>query len=280
MLFGMIARPRATSSRTNSGVITFRDRRAEVLAAMLLREERHQAVAALVLADRDELHLRRDDAAARVVHLRHVHAGLRAARLALQIEAQRRELGIGEALLPVARSRAVELFGVVALLDPARAQRRGRPERISIFASGRYTAPTCRRRKSADFFGAHRRGRVRLRDLAHRHADVRARAFDINLARIGQRLHGGFVDVRRGIQKLGIGVHDCAPWNGHRETQVRTAAPRFPTTALPVSGSEGLSHPAAYAPRGPLRETPTLIELWDNFKLRQPLFRRYQRIQR
>ena len=33
MLFGMIARPRATSSRTNSGVIDLRDRCAERFAA-------------------------------------------------------------------------------------------------------------------------------------------------------------------------------------------------------------------------------------------------------
>ena len=45
MLAGMIARPRATSDRTNSAVEPF--------------------------ADRDELHLRRDDARARVVQLRH-----------------------------------------------------------------------------------------------------------------------------------------------------------------------------------------------------------------
>ena len=42
MLFGMIARPRATSSRTNSGVIDVGDRRAEALAGMLPRHDRRQ----------------------------------------------------------------------------------------------------------------------------------------------------------------------------------------------------------------------------------------------
>ncbi|MFA6616611.1 MAG: hypothetical protein WCS60_11080, partial [Hydrogenophaga sp.] len=42
-----------------------------------------------VLADGDVLHLRRDDAAPGVVHLAHVRARLRPARLALQFEAQR-----------------------------------------------------------------------------------------------------------------------------------------------------------------------------------------------
>jgi len=48
--------------------------------------------------------------------------------------------------------------------------------------------------------------------------------------------------------------------------QKSATAPRFPTAALPASGSEGLSHPAALtstAARGPLTCVLTLKELWD-----------------
>src|SRR5581483_4946310 len=89
------------------------DPRAEVLPRMLSRDERGERVAALVLADRDELHLRRDDPAARVVHLRHVHAGAGAARPPLQVEAQRGETRVAQALDAVTRARAFELFGIV-----------------------------------------------------------------------------------------------------------------------------------------------------------------------
>ena len=82
MLAGMMARPRATSSRTNSGVIASgiaapKDspgcwRRISIAPAC---RAQLSVLALQVLADRDELHLRRDDAAARVVHLRDVRAG-------------------------------------------------------------------------------------------------------------------------------------------------------------------------------------------------------------
>ena len=60
MLAGMMARPRATSSRTNSGVHEVGDRGAEVLA---VADEGVALLAAQVLADGDVFHLRRDDAA-------------------------------------------------------------------------------------------------------------------------------------------------------------------------------------------------------------------------
>jgi hypothetical protein len=67
MLAGMMARPRATSSRTNSGVMLIGQRGAEGLGPVLAQQLLVARVGAhlvepLVLADRDELHLRRDDA--------------------------------------------------------------------------------------------------------------------------------------------------------------------------------------------------------------------------
>jgi hypothetical protein len=68
------------------------NRRAETLARVLARDELGQAFAPLRFADRDVFHFGRDDAFARVMHLRNVHPGLRAPRMALEIEAQFREL--------------------------------------------------------------------------------------------------------------------------------------------------------------------------------------------
>ena len=80
MFDGMIARPRATSSRTNCRLDA--------------------------LADRDELHLRRDLTAPRVVHLRHVRAGFRAAN-ARAFAKRKSEVD------------RVEYLGIAARLDPA-----------------------------------------------------------------------------------------------------------------------------------------------------------------
>ena len=75
MLAGMMARPRATSARTNSGVMKAGMRGAEGLAAEVrgggLRDARGELLAAEVFADGDELHFRGDDALARVVQLRY-----------------------------------------------------------------------------------------------------------------------------------------------------------------------------------------------------------------
>src|SRR5690606_28468106 len=103
--------------------------RAEGLAAMLaeitgLRVGLAQFIQAARLADGDEFHLRRDDAAARVVHLRDVHAALRHARLADVFEAKPGELCILHAAAAVLWTWAIELAGVVALDDPGLAHRR------------------------------------------------------------------------------------------------------------------------------------------------------------
>jgi len=54
--------------------------------------------------------------------LRDVRAGLRAERLAVEVEAQAGECRVGEARAPVRRRRPVELDRVAALGDPARAK--------------------------------------------------------------------------------------------------------------------------------------------------------------
>src|SRR5690554_5224586 len=80
-----------------------------------------------VFADGDVFHLRRDDAFARVVHLRDIAAGLGATRMTVQVrEAQFVEGRVQGALAAEFRRQAGELLGVVALVNPGLTQR-GQP---------------------------------------------------------------------------------------------------------------------------------------------------------
>ncbi len=150
MLFGMIARPRATSSRTNSGVISFGSDAPNDLARMLLEQmQLADRIELLVLADRDVFHLRRDHAAPRVVHLADVRAGFGDARLRNVREAhvvQRRRARVA------ARERRGEIgqrFAVAALRDPARAQRRQAGAEIDARRPDRCTGRRCRTPRTA-----------------------------------------------------------------------------------------------------------------------------------
>ena len=198
MFAGMIARPRATSSRTNSGRDSARERRAERLARVLPRQELGQLQAgraaraqafdvlapAQVLADRDELHLRRDDAAARVVHLRDVHARpSRGAACASGRSASPRAPGPRGALGRTPRSgrRAARCRRVPR--STAHAAARGRRECRSCTAGIGVRAGRVVDVDRRVLLRAERGGRVGLRDLAHRHPDIGARALDVDLAR-------------------------------------------------------------------------------------------------
>ena len=121
-LAGMIARPRATSSRTNSGVDA--------------------------LAQRDELHLRRHLALARVVHLRDVAASAAAEHLAAAASGRDRARSAGTARC--GRTRRGRGSTEAAARE---APRRGRSSR-----TGPCTGRRCRRRAAA---GSARSGRPR-----------------------------------------------------------------------------------------------------------------------
>jgi hypothetical protein len=95
-----------------------------VLAGDLLRQRGLHPLAQKVFADRDELHLRRDGAAPRVVHLRYIRPRLCAPRLAMEVEAQAGELRIGEPRPAIGGTEAIELDAVAALGDPLGPQRR------------------------------------------------------------------------------------------------------------------------------------------------------------
>ncbi len=160
-----------------------RQRRAERLPRMLFQQMRLcDRIEPLVLANRDEFHFRRDDAAPRVVHLRNIRAGAGTTRLR-----QRRKAHIGELArirMPSRERRREigELFRIAALGDPARAQRR--QSRCEIDAERRIRV---RPGRVVDderhvLLGAEHRRRIVERDLAHRHGDVVAAAAHVDLA--------------------------------------------------------------------------------------------------
>jgi len=95
---------------------------AEALTRVLAHDQLGQSVTALVLANRDVLHFRRNDAFARVMHLRNIHARPGAARVTLEIETQLGELGVCGAAPPVFGSQVRQAFGIVALGYPFIAQ--------------------------------------------------------------------------------------------------------------------------------------------------------------
>ena len=154
-----MARPEATSSRTNSGVMTVRMlmRARKRLAGMLVAEiglgdigERPDVFAAQSFTKGDVLHLRCDDAALGVVHLGDVAGwvaigGKGAAGIALQARkrvqtpgglALAGELGVarGEvAVIPRLNGPAAVRFRIAAFLDPALAQARQAGANIDFY---------------------------------------------------------------------------------------------------------------------------------------------------
>ena len=197
-----------------------------------------QALAAEVLADGDVFHLRSNDALARVVHLADVLARFGAAWVAHVGEAHLGQLFIGQTALAELGGQTRQFLGVAAILDPGAAyvgQTLAHVDgdvRVGVGAGGVVDGD-----RGVDLAAEVGRRHVQA-DLAHRHADVRARAFDVDLARIGQRRDGRRVDVRlRGEEGVAgiagqrvFGVHGSSC--GAKGTPApRNGAARFPTPA-------------------------------------------------
>ena len=160
-----------------------------------------------ILTNRDVFHFRRDHAATGVMHLRHIHAGFGPARLALQVEAQFRELGIKQALYAELRCRPGQRLGIAALLYPFGAQRRQAVADVDLcvrigIGPGGIVDIDGRVRLCAE--GSRR---VVLADRAHRHPDVGPAALHIDLARVRQRLHRCVVHMRGRGDEFRVGVH-------------------------------------------------------------------------
>jgi hypothetical protein len=189
-------------------------RRARVHVVVSMPGARGALGARLVLANGDELHLGRDDAAARVVHLRHVGARAGTQRPPRVGEPQPVETRIGRAAAPVLGGHGGQLDDVAALDDPGPPQRRepaahvDRRRRVGVRPRGvvdqqrsvrdRGSPGASSRRGRAGSGSGVDPGRSEL-DLAHRHPHVRPRSGDIDLARGGERL------AARGGARLGLG---------------------------------------------------------------------------
>ena len=203
---------------------------------MLARDERGQRrqhlLALQVLADRDEFHLRRDDAAARVVHLRDVGARPSPARAAC---------GGGRSAGRRARDRRGARGRTPTSGRRARRCRRARRSTARAAPAGpcgcrswrrdRCRGRRCRRRRSA---GSSRRRTMRgVSVCAISRIGTRmsgARALDVDLARVGQRRDGRGVDVRVAREELVVGVHGgSSAVNGAGSGE---ASSRFPAPAL------------------------------------------------
>jgi len=127
-----------------------------------------------VLADRDELHLRGNLAAPRVVHLRDVRARLRPTRKPFAGEADGVQFRHRFARDAVDRARTAEFDRVVAARYPRRAQRR--EPRSDVGADVGVAVRTARIVDDVRFA-------VREQNLAHRHADRRIGTFGVDAAR-------------------------------------------------------------------------------------------------
>ncbi len=191
--------------------------------------------AVVVLADGDELHLRRDDALACVVHLRHILACLGAARGAVQVgKAHACQRGIGGLLAAIFRAQVGQDLGIAARLDPACAQRGQAGADVDLCGGvGIRTGAVVDEDRRIGFgvgaaraiFATEHQRRIGLGDFAHRHADVGLAALHVNLARIGQGLNSKLVDVGVGGKKGGGfagngGVHGALQKNRRRQTRL------------------------------------------------------------
>ncbi|MNQ58908.1 hypothetical protein D3C85_731270 [compost metagenome] len=191
-----------------------RDARTEAVAGVLGVEQAGGAglLQLEVLADGDVFHLRGDDALARVVHLADVLAGLGPARVAHMGEAHLGQLGIDQAFLAEVRGQAVEQFGVATVIDPGRAhvtQALAHIDghvRVGVGAGG-----VVDQHRGVDLATELGRGDVET-DLAHRYANVRARALHIDLLRTRERLDRLLVDLSgiteiRGVEVFFLCAH-------------------------------------------------------------------------
>ncbi len=183
--------------------------RSELFAVRAARLQRLQIRSALlVFADRDVLHLRRDDAFTRVVHLRNIGTGLGAARRAVQaLEAQFGRSRIGGAFAAVVAGQAAQSFGVVAFFDPALAQCWQTGADVNLRFGIGVGARRIVDKHGRILLAAEAVRSVRLGNFAHWHADIGARASNVDLAGIRQRGDSGRIDVSVGGKEFRIGVH-------------------------------------------------------------------------
>ena len=176
-----------------------RQARAKAFARVLVAQRfAADTLAAHVLADGDELHLRRDDPLAGVVQLRHAFARSGAFWRQQAGKAQRVQTVVGQAFFGVCRTAYVQFFAVVTRLYPRLAQLCqtlldvDSHIRIAVRAGG-----VIHRHGFVVFilrilFAAADKRRAEL-DFAHRDADIGLRAGNVDAFRV--RESGAFQGV-------------------------------------------------------------------------------------
>ena len=242
------------------------------------------------------------------MHLTDVHARPGAARRAGEAgEAHPGQHRIGSLLTAVFGGEVAQHFGVAACLDPARAQRRqaGADVDFRRRVGIRTRAVVDENRRvglragaAGAGFAAEHQGRIGLADFSHRDTDIGLAALHVDLARIGQGLHRGLVNVGSGSEELRVGVHvalrktggvrsasldNNGGWGSASLVQRRDCGPAslvqrgrlyvsLPTAVSTASGSKGMSHSSRCNRR---LETPgkrlKVAEMWNNCKARPHL---------
>ena len=183
------------------------------------------------------------------MHLRHVASGL--ARRGLRCRSKRitRELDVGKD----ARGPYADESSDIATVSPRSSIPTARsgagPERISIFASGSVYGPDVSYTTSGGFFPGRRMPAYRSARSGASGADVGARALDIDLARVRQRLERPpRRPMRVAGEKLVGRVHEllcnAADARGERRTKHASLHRHYPCT-----GTKGLISPFRLAER-------------------------------
>ncbi|MNZ31675.1 hypothetical protein D3C78_489800 [compost metagenome] len=131
------------------------------------------------------------------MHLADVGPGLGTARVVHVGKAQFGQLWIGKALLTEVRAQATQAFGVTTVVDPRRTHvaqaftHVNHHVGIGVRARGIVDS-----HRGVDFAAEVSRRHVQG-DFAHRHADVRARALDVDFLRTGKGLNRLLIDLGR-----------------------------------------------------------------------------------
>ncbi|MPM54527.1 hypothetical protein SDC9_101305 [bioreactor metagenome] len=164
-------------------------------------------------------------------------------------EAQFVESLVGGTLAAEFGRQVGQFLGVAALDDPLGAQRRQTGADVDLRRRVGIRAGTIINVDRRILLAAEAGRRIGLRDFAHRHPEVRPRAFDVNLARIRQRLDGGLVHVGVGGEEGVFGVHECSVrmFSGVRRARsdLVPVTDSFPYVGMTRSGSKGISQPSA-----------------------------------
>jgi hypothetical protein len=142
------------------------------------------------------------------VHLAHIAARPGTQRLPLQTgKAQFVERQIGCPLASELRTQPRQWFAVAPFGDPRRTHRRQALTNVDLCQWIGVRPGTVVDVDRRVLLATESRIGIRLRDLAHRHPDIRSTADDENLARVGQRPDGRLIHMRVSGHELFVSIH-------------------------------------------------------------------------